>query len=270
VGVDPGNTVATADPLGPGPGGCERLRLTFTPRDRYGNYLGPGRAGSFSIQPQPGSSPSGGVTDLGNGSYTQEICWDPDSGNPPGVGVVQPERPGVVVTANPPAAAARYSYSVKFVCGVSRDHDCGCSPVAPGTYATEINIHNFQFKPVKIEKHSLPVVLAGAAAGREPRFVGRKASEGMELPAHSATMDDCCRIAEMLLGGVPAGPQPLTIGFLEIVSPVELAVTAVYTVTGPDGKTTSIDVETINARKVTGDTPTPEPTRPNQPGGGTK
>ena len=47
VGVDPGNTVVTADPLGPGPGGCERLRLTFTPRDRYGNYVGPGRGGFF-------------------------------------------------------------------------------------------------------------------------------------------------------------------------------------------------------------------------------
>ncbi len=269
VGIDPGQTVVTADPLGPGPGGCQRLRLTFTPRDRYGNYVGPGRAGSFGIQGQPGSSLTGGVTDLGNGSYTQEVCWDADSGNPPGIGVEQPDRPVVVVTANPPAAAARFSYSVKFVCGVARGHDCGCGPVAAGTYATEINIHNFQLKPVKIEKHILPVVLAGAAAGREPKFVERRVSERMELPPHTATMDDCCRIAEMLFGAPPAGPLPLTIGFLEIVSPVEVAVTAVYTVTGPDGKQTAIDVETITPRRVTG-APTPEPNTPGQPAGGTK
>ena len=267
VGIDPGKTGVTADPLGPGPGGCERLRLILTPRDRYGNHVGPGRADSFIIEAQPGSTPVGGITDLGNGSYTQEICWDPESENPPGVVVVQPERPPVVVSTAPPAPEVRFSYSVKFVCGVSHEHACGCSPVAPGIYTTEINIHNYQLKTVRIEKHVIPLVLAGAVVGREPSFVGRKASERMELPAHSATMDDCCRLAEMLLGAAPSGPLPLTIGFLEVISPVELAITAVYTVTGPDAKTTAIDVETISPRKVTADRTPPEPT---QPAGGGK
>jgi hypothetical protein len=87
----------------------------------------------------------------------------------------------------------------------------------------------------------------------------------MQLPGFSATMDDCCRIAEMLLGAPPSGPLPLTIGFLEIISPVELAVTAVYTVSGPDSRTTSIDVEIIEPRMIQADPPDPGPVVPNQP-----
>jgi hypothetical protein len=63
-------------------------------------------------------------------------------------------------------------------------------------------------------------------------------------------MDDCCRIAELLLGAPPQGSTPLTVGFLEIVSPIELSITAVYTASGPDGKTVSIDVEQIVPKVV--------------------
>jgi hypothetical protein len=75
----------------------------------------------------------------------------------------------------------------------------------------------------------------------------------------------------MLLGAPPSGALPLTIGFLEIVSPVELAVTAVYTVSGADGKTTSIDVETIEPRKIQADPTRPNPVavkQPPEPSGG--
>jgi hypothetical protein len=59
-------------------------------------------------------------------------------------------------------------------------------------------------------------------------------------------MDDCCRIAELLFGQpAPAGLR-LAIGLLEIVSPRELHVTAVYTVTNArGGASVSIDVEQI-------------------------
>lgn len=93
------------------------------------------------------------------------------------------------------------------------------------------------------------MILAGAAAGREPNFVGRKATDRIVLPAHTATMDDCCRLSELLFGA-PAGALPLTIGFLEIVSPVELSITAVYTATDADSRAVSIDVEQIDAKKV--------------------
>jgi hypothetical protein len=79
--------------------------------------------------------------------------------------------------------------------------------------------------------------------------VGRKASDRIVLPPHTATMDDCCRLAELLLGAT-TDSLPLTIGFLEIISPVELSVTAVYTATDADSHAVSIDVEQIIAKKV--------------------
>ena len=47
VGSDPGNTVVTTQPGGTGPDGNPTTHVVVTPRDRYGNYLGPGRSGDF-------------------------------------------------------------------------------------------------------------------------------------------------------------------------------------------------------------------------------
>src|SRR5206468_11350399 len=68
VGIDPGKTTVTTTPLGPRPDGGSCVRMTFTPRDKYDNLLGPGRSDSFAVEPQPGSMPSSVVQDLGNGS----------------------------------------------------------------------------------------------------------------------------------------------------------------------------------------------------------
>jgi hypothetical protein len=57
-------------------------------------------------------------------------------------------------------------------------------------------------------------------------------------------MDDCCRLSELLLGAAPEGQVPLTTGVLEIISTVELAVSAVY------GKGDAIDVETIAPKRA--------------------
>jgi hypothetical protein len=143
-----------------------------------------------------------------------------------------------------------FSYAVKFVCGVQAECECACGPVRPGSYATEINIYNHHAERVEVRKHVIPLVLAGAPAGREPRMVGARASDSIVLAPHSATMDDCCRLAELLLGAPPQGPLPLTVGFLEIVSPVELSVTAVYTVSSPNASSISIDVDQITPRIV--------------------
>jgi hypothetical protein len=246
VGIDPGFTTVTSTPLGSGPDGSECMRLTITPRDRYGNFLGPGRLTGFELQPQPGTVVKSPVTDAGNGSYRVDICWDPASGGPPQVGIAQPGRPAVVVG---PSDVRLFSYSVKFICGEQPDDCCGCSPVRPGRYATEINIHNFSSKQAPAIKLLIPLVLAGAVRGREPQIGQVTARDTIILPPHSATMDDCCRILELLLGAKPSGPVPLTIGLLEIVTTVELAVTAVYTATDLSNGSTSIDVETIQARK---------------------
>lgn len=248
VGIDPGRTTVTSVPLPPGPGGGSCVRVTFTPRDRYGNLLGPGRGDSFTLEPRPGSHPAGPVTDLGNGAYQVDVYSDPDSLEPPGFGIVQPGRPPAVVTT---PDFKLFVYSVKFVCGEQAGDCCGCAPVRPGRYATEINILNPEGKEAPVLKRVIPLVLAGTVSGREPRFKGASVSEVIRLPAHSATMDDCCRLLEMLLGAPPAGPVPLTIGILEIISTVQLSVTAVYTASDGSGGAPSIDVEQISPRLLT-------------------
>jgi hypothetical protein len=93
-------------------------------------------------------------------------------------------------------------------------------------------------------------MLAGAVRGREPQVAKPSATDRVTLPAHSATMDDCCRFLELLLGAKPSAPVPLTIGVLQIVSLVELSVSAVYTVSDLSDHVTSIDVEEIAARQL--------------------
>jgi hypothetical protein len=142
-----------------------------------------------------------------------------------------------------------FSYAVKFVCGTQPDCDCACAPVRPGAYATEINIFNPTDKPVEIVKYVIPVVFSGAAAGREPRTVVARAEDRITLPPLSATMDDCCRLAELMFGAQPQGTTPLNIGYLEIVSPVEITVTAVYTASEATGGSPSIHVEQIGPKQ---------------------
>ncbi len=76
-----------------------RLRLTLVPRDRYGNHLGPGRAGAFSLGGSRGTKVTGHVHDNGDGSYSVRAAWDPRSPLPPGVVVKQPGRDTVVIHA---------------------------------------------------------------------------------------------------------------------------------------------------------------------------
>lgn len=250
VGIDPDNTIVVTTPIGDGPGGCVLIRTTITPRDRYGNYLGPGRGDAFEVTGQPGSTITGSATDLGNGSYQFELCWDPDAPLQPGVVVTQPDRPGVEFPLPVPPGFERYVYGIKFLCGVQEDCGCRCAPVRPGVYATEINIHNHLDQDVKIEKHVIPIVFAGAPAGREPLYVQRRASDKIALQPHTATMDDCCRLMELLLGASSDSAVPITIGFLEIISRYPLSITAVYTVSDSKSSAVSMDVEQIVAKRT--------------------
>jgi len=248
VGIDPGKTTATVTDLPPDSEGGSCYRMTFTPRDKYGNLLGPGRSDGFTIVAQPGATLSGPVTDLGNGSYQVDVCTDVGSLDPPKIGISQPGRPPVVVG---PTNFQLFVYSVKFVCGEQKDDCCGCAPVRPGRYSTEINIHNWQEKTAPVHKRAIPLVLAGAISGREPKFKGPRTSEIIQLPAHGATMDDCCRLAELLLGAPATMQVPLTLGILEIISTIELSVTVVYTATHGGGGAPSIDVKQIGAKVLT-------------------
>ena len=52
------------------PGGDTRVRITLTPRDRYGHLLGPGRADAISVAGTPGTTVIGLPADNGDGTYT--------------------------------------------------------------------------------------------------------------------------------------------------------------------------------------------------------
>ncbi len=97
VGIDPNNTEVKTEVIATQPDGRQQIRITFTPRDRYGNYLGPGRLDGFEVHGQPGSDLIGGVSDNGDGSYIQEVVRDPGTDEPPTIVISQPERPPVIV-----------------------------------------------------------------------------------------------------------------------------------------------------------------------------
>lgn len=145
----------------------------------------------------------------------------------------------------PACETKRFVYSVKYVCGTAAD-ESGC-PVRPGSYATEVNIHNPNLRDARVEKLFLPLVINGEPKGREPDQVRPQAKDQIFLSAQSATMDDCCRIAELL--GLDLGA--LQIGFIQISSDAELNVVAVYTASGFEyGGPVSIDVEEVRGRIV--------------------
>lgn len=150
----------------------------------------------------------------------------------------------------PPCAPRGFVYAVKFVCGTQAECECQCVPVRPGRYATEINLLNPGSKDVRVHKRFVPLVLAGAAVGREPRVAAPRAEDKIVLPPHSATMDDCCRIAELIFGAPGASPSALSIGYLEITSDAELVVTAVYTASSLDDNGVAIDVQQISAHRA--------------------
>jgi hypothetical protein len=160
---------------------------------------------------------------------------------------------GVVVAAKqvsitiPPCP---FVYAVKFVCGTQPDCGCECAPVQPGRYATEINIHNFSNREVLVVKRIIPLVVAGAPVGREPRVGAPVAEDRITLPPHTATMDDCCRLSELVFGVAGASPAALTIGILELTADTEIAVTAVYTTSGLAAGGVALDVQQVAGRRA--------------------
>ena len=158
--------------------------------------------------------------------------------------------------ALPAAAGGLFVYSVKIVCGRQTEANCCCVAGArPGVYATEVNIQNLNLVRAPVVKFVQPLINSGAVVAREPNFadpttLAARSIEHVILPPLGATMDDCCRIAELLLGAPPSGDTSLTIAILTIVSQFELSVSAVYTANPLSGDGISIDVEYIPSRRL--------------------
>lgn len=101
VGVDPGKSDVTVNLGSPGPDGKRTGTVTITPKDVYGNNLGPGRGDGITVTGIPGTTVTGPVVDNGDGTYTVPVSQDPGSGYDPGVVVGQPGRPPIVVGPKP-------------------------------------------------------------------------------------------------------------------------------------------------------------------------
>lgn len=151
-------------------------------------------------------------------------------------------------------ACERYSYGVKFLCGYVKETPPGVVPLSaaatlrPGIYSTEVNILNYHATPITIHKYIYPLMRQMEPVGREPRSVGRRGTDAITLPGKSATFDDCARIHEILRE--PVNDEPLSIYYLEIVSPVELTVTAVYTANDLRGVSVALDVEQVQGKQL--------------------
>jgi hypothetical protein len=262
VGIDPGSTPVTTTPGGTGPGGGDRVTVTFTPKDRYGNLVGPGAGDDFEVTPLPGGTPLGVVVDNGDGSYSQDVELDEDG--TPGVVVNQPDRDPVVVV--PPSLQRRlYRYTATLICGGETGDCCGCASVGPGRYATAITVYNPGRKPAKLVQRVVPTTFAGATSGRWPDSAGPRAEDTILLAPGEATTIDCCSVGKMLLGAAAPGGGPLTYGLVTLDSAAEVEVHATYTVTAADGGAPSIDVERIAPIEAAIREPVPRPPAPPAP-----
>jgi hypothetical protein len=155
--------------------------------------------------------------------------------------------------------AYAWSYAAKYVCGfqspISNTQGFGEPVVKPGNYATDINIHNPQYKQTPLRKKFL-VLVQGDQVFREPQQVEPRRIITMTLGPDMATMDDCNGLwATIFPGAVPPSPMPLLIGYLVILSPVDLDVDVVYTAAVPGdltkpGAGIAEDVERVTGKRV--------------------
>jgi hypothetical protein len=95
VGIDSSQSTITTSDSGARLDG--KHDVLVTPRDKYGNNLGPGRGDAIVLTSPPGTILTGTPQDQGDGSYTVPGVWDPSSGQGVGVVIGQPGRPGVVI-----------------------------------------------------------------------------------------------------------------------------------------------------------------------------
>jgi len=184
----------------------------------------------------------------------------------------QGANPGSVEPSSQQQAAAGtyvWSYAVKFVCGFQPplQQDPAGTPwygepvVKAGNYATEINIHNPNYKVVPMRKKFILLVETKEdgtqTVFREPQSTGPRAFMNMELGPDYATMDDCYNLYKIIFQNDPPFglPMPLMVGYLVVLSPINLDIDVVYTASAPGNVTApasgiSIDVERVAGTRV--------------------
>jgi hypothetical protein len=157
-----------------------------------------------------------------------------------------------------------WSFAAKFVCGVQNPLVLGQGgsvpgePVfKPGNYATDISIHNANYKGIAIRKKLLLLVGTTASGAdlivREPQTAQPSAYATVDLGPDAATMDDCNALYAMANNQQqPTTQLKIMSGYLVILSPLDLDVDVVYTAAVPQDVTafpTSLSQDVI---RVTG------------------
>jgi hypothetical protein len=112
-GIDAADTQLQTSVVSTLPDGSQNIHIIFTPKDKYGNNLGPGRT-DISVTGAAGSTVSGTLNDNGDGSYSIDVVWDPASGDQPGIVIAQPERPAVAATNPCPPPVKGNNKKLKF------------------------------------------------------------------------------------------------------------------------------------------------------------
>ena len=149
--IDPGRSDVTVLDIAEQPGGRHGTLVIF-PRDPYGNPIGPGRTGLFTVSPLPGVVIDGKVKDRGDGSYAVGVVWDPGVTPQPGVLVQQPERDPVVLT--PPGGTVPSTGGPDCTAAAAKLLDC-------------LGLHDPQVKQVRVKSVCLEVDLKGPTCKKE-------------------------------------------------------------------------------------------------------
>ncbi len=109
IGIDPECTTVTLEHV-EGPSYNRHGTLVITPRDKYCNPLGPGRANVFSVSPISNVNIIG-INDMWDGRYYMNIVWDQSVLQVPGVLLKQPNRKPVLLM--PPMADATKTVGIE-------------------------------------------------------------------------------------------------------------------------------------------------------------
>lgn len=134
-------------------------------------------------------------------------------------------------SANAQGTPPPFVYSVKFLCGLQTVGSSAFTPpreppVKPGNYATAINIHNFHSGTTTGSVEFCKKAVIALPESVQPR--GQISPIKFDaLGPDQALEVDCSDIVSLF----PAGTKlpPFIKGFVEINSPLQLSVTAVYT-----------------------------------------
>ncbi len=160
----------------------------------------------------------------------------PDGDDPDIDGEPEPKEP----------ASLEFSYAAKMICGRQKDPED--RRLAPGFYATSVNIHNPNNQPVTFLKRLALTFPPGRQRPGEVLTITEDT-----LGPHEALQVDCADLEERLFSG--SLPAPYIEGFLIIQSPASLGVTAVYTTAPIDEAgnvqgVSSIHVEPVGERRT--------------------